>query len=476
MRGSLTLPIAALFSLLANAKEGKHRAAARLTNADVGKHHSKVTLKVFATYWPQWHATPLNDYWFGKGYTDWDLLCLYKKAHGNEMMNPLPPPKGLGWYDLNDKSVRRRQALLAKEYGLHGFAYYHYWFARDESWGRPKSWKEDEPWGADMDETLMKLLDDDDGEPNIPFYFVWANQAFVWKWNTWKEGRVSRLRSNQVQVPQTYPKDSWRSHFDYLLPFFKHPNYHKIDGMPVFGVYIQTPPELDVMYTLFRTWAKEAGLPGLFILQYVWPEKKYAKRTKDEGIDILRNTRYANAVQDFGYQSGFGARRSCSPMTHQRNWSYGLMTSFDSRSRYGEYMDWPWFKQKAPLIEPDAPTDFERGLNMVVNQSLVDAIRLGEKEKMVLVVSFNEWTEQAILEPSDKHGLGFLEALRSTLKYYRQYRHSGPRHAWMQVAGEIPQLTTCAGGGGDGGQLGNRFIFDKVGKLFRAFFSMHPYY
>ena len=74
MRGSLTLPIAALFSLLANADVGKHHAAARLTNADVGKHHSEVTLKVFATYWPQWHATPLNDYWFGKGYTDWELL------------------------------------------------------------------------------------------------------------------------------------------------------------------------------------------------------------------------------------------------------------------------------------------------------------------------------------------------------------------------------------------------------------------
>jgi hypothetical protein len=161
-------------------------------------------------------------------------------------------------------------------------------------------------------------------------------------------------------------------------------------------------------------------------------------------------------------------------MTHQRNYSYGLMTSFDCRSRYGHDMDWPWFHRKAPLVEPDAPSDFERGLNMVVNQSLVDAVRLGEKEKMVLVVSFNEWTEQATLEPSNKHGLGFLEALRSTLKHYRQYRHSGPRHAWMQVAGETPQLTTCAGGGGDGWQLGNRFILDsvwKLGRLVRAYCS-----
>ena len=45
------------------------------------KHAPRVP--VFAAYWPQWHATPLNDYWFGKGFTDWQLLCdsVHKARH-----------------------------------------------------------------------------------------------------------------------------------------------------------------------------------------------------------------------------------------------------------------------------------------------------------------------------------------------------------------------------------------------------------
>jgi hypothetical protein len=35
------------------------------------------------------------------------------------------------------------------------------------------------------------------------------------------------------------------------------------------------------------------------------------------------------------------------------------------------------------------------------------------REKFVLIFAWNEWSEQAALEPSDVHGYGFLEALKS---------------------------------------------------------------
>ena len=115
-----------------------------------------------------------------------------------------------------------------------------------------------------------------DGEPNMPFYLVWANEAFVWKWTTWKTGKVSNLAKGEVQVPQTYPEEGWRPHFEYLLKFFKHKNYYKIDGKPVLAVFFnnapekasqQVPPELFEQY---RKWAIEEGFPspGLHILQW----------------------------------------------------------------------------------------------------------------------------------------------------------------------------------------------------------------
>ena len=37
-------------------------------------------------------------------------------------------PADLGFYDLRVPEVRAAQAELAREYGIHGFCYYHYWF------------------------------------------------------------------------------------------------------------------------------------------------------------------------------------------------------------------------------------------------------------------------------------------------------------------------------------------------------------
>ena len=231
-------------------------------------------VQLFAAYFPQWHQTPLNDYWFGPNFTDWALLCNRVRANGGinrfgrKTLLPLPPPNGLGWYDLNDQRIRRRQALLAREYGIHGFAYYHFWFTRPAAWGANLDDAlnvNGTRYGADMDETLLKLLDEHDGEPNLPFYFVWANEAFVWKW-VWPHGRVSMLRPGATQVPQNYERPGWKPHFRYLLRFFMHQNYHKVDGKPVFAIYeanqkrTNVQAALDEMMHLFQVWAVDAGL------------------------------------------------------------------------------------------------------------------------------------------------------------------------------------------------------------------------
>ena len=39
-------------------------------------------VQLFAAYFPQWHQTPLNDYWFGPNFTDWSLLCNRVRANG----------------------------------------------------------------------------------------------------------------------------------------------------------------------------------------------------------------------------------------------------------------------------------------------------------------------------------------------------------------------------------------------------------
>ena len=163
-----------------------------------------------------------------------------------------------------------------------------------------------------MDETLMRMLDEDDGEPNMPFYFVWANEAFVWKWKKWSTGRVAKLQPNEVQVPQQYPKEGWRPHYDYLRQFFRHRNYYKINGKPVLAVFYNEAPEKvsqqvpAALFNKYKQWALEDGFPGIHILQW-FHGKQLHKGTSNMDISAFSTRKrgmstvaeWADSVQDF---------------------------------------------------------------------------------------------------------------------------------------------------------------------------------
>lgn len=58
----------------------------------------------------------------------------------------------LGFYDLRIPEVRQAQADMAREYGIYGFCYYHYWFNGHLLMERP------------LNEVLQSK------EPDFPFY------------------------------------------------------------------------------------------------------------------------------------------------------------------------------------------------------------------------------------------------------------------------------------------------------------------
>ena len=83
--------------------------------------------RVIAFYLPQYHPTPHNDEWYGKGVTEWTNVAKAKKLFwGHEHPHI---PADLGFYDLRLPEVREAQAELARNAGIEGFCYYHYWFA-----------------------------------------------------------------------------------------------------------------------------------------------------------------------------------------------------------------------------------------------------------------------------------------------------------------------------------------------------------
>ena len=80
-------------------------------------------------------------------------------------------PADLGFYDLRVPEVREAQADLAKEYGIYGFCYWHYWFAGKQMMEKP--FKE-----------VVKS-----GTPDFPFCLAWANQTWKGKWHGLSENK-----------------------------------------------------------------------------------------------------------------------------------------------------------------------------------------------------------------------------------------------------------------------------------------------
>src|SRR6516164_6637189 len=195
-------------------------------------------VRAIALYLPQFHPTPENDEWWGKGFTEWTNTAKATPMFRGHYQPHLPAD--LGFYDLRVPETREAQADLAGRHGIEGFCYYHYWFAGRRILERP------------FNEVLLS------GTPDFPFCLCWANATWSGIWHG---------SPNQILIEQTYPGQAdHEAHFRALLPAFADRRYIRLGGKPVFLIYRPTKlPDAAATLALWQAMAVNAGLGGLHI-------------------------------------------------------------------------------------------------------------------------------------------------------------------------------------------------------------------
>jgi len=346
--------------------------------------------QVIAFYLPQFYPTPENDKWWGEGFTEWTNVAKARPLFKGHYQPKLPGK--LGFYDLRLPETREEQANLAREAGIDGFCYWHYWFN-----GRRL-----------LDRVFSEVVNS--GKPDFPFCLCWANHS--WYQKTWDPNKPNRLL-----IEQTYPgEQDYIAHFNAMLPAFMDKRYMKVDGKLVFGIFeADGIPSFTLMKEIWNDMARKHGFQGVYFFGLAQGQKRLKEIEKEE---------YDTFVYD-NMQT-----------VYDHNWSLTkrVLDKLLRRPHIIEYKDYvsetiAFFRehtQYTPCIIPNfdhSPRSGSRGIILHNSKPEVweylfkEIYELQQARNMPLLVikSWNEWGEGNYLEPDMRFGKMYLDSIRKVI-------------------------------------------------------------
>lgn len=369
-------------------------------------------IKVIAFYLPQFHEIPENNKWWGRGFTEWVNMKKAKPLFEGHYQPRVPLNEN--YYDLSDTKVQEWQCKIAKEHNVYGFCFYHYWFDGHLLLQKP------------VEQYLASSKCD------LPFCICWANEHWT---NAWVSDK------NSVLIEQRYGgKKEWQEHFEYLLPFLKNSRYIKENGKPLFVIY--RPELIDCLNDMLDCWQELAlknGLPGLvFLYQHVSYDNinnrddsrfKYAIEYqpgyafRDMDPKILQSVKKVKSKIQLYLEKHFAINLNIRKILkvqglkifdYDEIWN-AILKRIPPSDKYipGALVDWDNTPRRGIIGSICKGANPEKFSNYF--RKLLQRAKDVYHKEYVFVFAWNEWAEGGYLEPDEKYGYAYLEALKAAV-------------------------------------------------------------
>ena len=359
---------------------------------------------VAAYVWPAYHPEPrwaeLGIFADGKG--EWQNLYESTKRTPDDYQGVKPL---WGYENEADPVVVARKIDAATAAGVNVFIYDWYWYG-----GRPF-----------LEDALNKGFLGAANCERMKFYIMYANHNVNYIW----DNKVGGAKKDEIIWYAKISDADWRTIVArWINQYFKRPNYYKIKGCPVLMIYDihlfvkwegENVAKRRIEY--LRQETKKAGFPDVH-LQVVFSLYNETWRSVDLGIDSM-------TLYNWGNMTSRRVDSTTEPELTYRQWGEMSMTMFDSVKSDVAKIGAVFFPnltcgwdtnarfpkgERQNIVHGANPKDFEDFARRA--REWVDTKVPADMPKLITVNSWNEWTEGTYLEPDDRFGYGYLEALR----------------------------------------------------------------
>lgn len=309
-----------------------------------------------------------------------------------------------GYINEADPAVMSMEIDQATKHGVNIVIFDWYWFD-----GRPF-----------METTLNNGFLKADNVGKMKFYLMWANHDVVNVWDT----RLARVKEDNVIWTGKVDREEFEKICKRNIEkYFKHPQYYKIGGKPVFMIYdipqliagLGGVEETADALNWFKEETKRAGFPGLELQITMW-----SINLNYSGVDASKTDNPSNDfVKKLGFTSGTHYQ-----FAHFTNVNEDYNVIKEAVEKEWEHIDatydFPYYPHisigwdnsprtgKSAVVRNNTPENFEKALRKAKDY----ADKHPDQAPLITINSWNEWTETSYLQPCNVYGYGYLDAVK----------------------------------------------------------------